>query len=125
MPKPLAGFYQRPCLDRTPPLCYYSLPIMQNCYTEHVNTLMADQSLDLYSVGASLATLFSDLNPVMPLHVLGSGFSNLVVETAGNIVFRIARNRRAASQHAKEARLLPQLKSHLPLPIPEPQWYAA
>jgi aminoglycoside phosphotransferase (APT) family kinase protein len=86
---------------------------------------MADQSLDLYTVGARLAILFSDLDSIMPLHVLGSGFSSLVVETAGGIVFRIARNHRAASLHAKEARLLPQLKSHLPLPIPEPQWYAA
>jgi aminoglycoside 2''-phosphotransferase len=93
-------------------------------YIEQADALMADQSLDLDAIGAGLATLFANLDSIMPLHVLGSGFSSLVVETAGGIVFRIARNDRAARQHAKEARLLPQLKSFLPLPIPEPQWYA-
>src|SRR5215211_775116 len=86
--------------------------------------LMFYESPDLHSIGATLGTLFPDLDPVLPIQMLGLGFSSLVVETAEGIVFRIPRNKDAASRHAKEAHLLPRLKSVLPLLIPDPQWSA-
>jgi aminoglycoside 2''-phosphotransferase len=85
---------------------------------------MFDEAPDLHSIGAALVTLFPDLDPLLPIHMLGLGFSSLVLETARGIVFRIARNQDAASRHAKESRLLPRLKSVVPLPIPDPQWSA-
>lgn len=83
-----------------------------------------DESPDLRVIGTTLSVLFPNLDPVLPIHMLGVGFSSLVVETAGGIVFRIARNQDAASRHAKEARLLLRLKPSLRLPIPDPQWSA-
>jgi len=85
---------------------------------------MFNEAPDPCSIGATLGTLFPDLGPLMPIHMLGVGFSSLVVEAAGGIVFRIAKNQDAATGHAKEVRLLPRLKTYLPLPIPDPQWYA-
>ena len=85
---------------------------------------MFNESPDFHSIGVTLGTLFPELDPVLPVHMLGLGFSSLVVETAGGVVFRIARNQHAASRHAKEARLLLRLKSVLPLRIPDPQWSA-
>jgi aminoglycoside 2''-phosphotransferase len=89
-----------------------------------VDALTFDEAPDLRSIGARLATLFPDLDSAMPVHLLGAGFSSLVVETDAGIVFRIAKNQNAATQHAKEARLLPRLKPYVAMRIPDPQWYA-
>lgn len=70
-----------------------------------------------------LSHLFPDLEPLQPLRLLGEGFSSLVVETAGGIVFRIAKNSGAAASHALEIRLLPALAGRLPLAVPQPRWY--
>jgi aminoglycoside phosphotransferase (APT) family kinase protein len=56
--------------------------------------------------------------------VLGTGFRSIAVATAEGRVFRIARNAAAAAGYNKERRLLPLLRSYLPLPIPDPQWAA-
>jgi aminoglycoside phosphotransferase (APT) family kinase protein len=55
--------------------------------------------------------------------VLGAGFRSVAVATAEGQVFRIARNA-AAAGYAREQRLLPALRPHLPLPIPDPRWVA-
>jgi len=85
---------------------------------------MFNESPDLPSIGATLGSLFPELDPVLPIHMLGLGFSSFVVETASGVVFRIARNQDAAARHAKEARLLLHLNAVLPLPIPNPRWSA-
>jgi aminoglycoside phosphotransferase (APT) family kinase protein len=42
------------------------------------------------------------------------------VETAGGLVFRIAQDADVGQRYAVEAKCLPLLKAHLPIPIPEP-----
>jgi aminoglycoside phosphotransferase (APT) family kinase protein len=79
--------------------------------------------MSLDEVATALARLFPDLYPVAPLTLLGSGFSSQVVETVGGIVFRIAKHEEAAQAHAKEARLLPLIRTRLPVAVPHPQWY--
>lgn len=54
--------------------------------------------------------------------MLGSGFSSLVVETPGGIVFRIARTPEAGAKYAREARLL-QAIGAFPVAIPCPEWF--
>jgi aminoglycoside phosphotransferase (APT) family kinase protein len=80
---------------------------------------------DLDFVAAALERLFADLRPVRPVRLLGSGFSSIVVETADEIVFKIAKTIEAAHSQAREARLLPFLHPLLPFPIPNPQRYIA
>jgi aminoglycoside 2''-phosphotransferase len=80
---------------------------------------------DLDFIAAALERLFADLRPVRPVRLLGSGFSSIVVETADEIVFKIAKTIDAAHSQAREARLLPILHPLLPFPIPNPQWYIA
>jgi aminoglycoside phosphotransferase (APT) family kinase protein len=84
---------------------------------------MADSVDDLASLAADLSATFPDLQVAMPLRVLGAGFHSLVVETGDGIVFRVAKNREATEGHAREAALLPALRTRLPLTIPEPTWY--
>ena len=72
-------------------------------------------------LAARLQQQFPDLE-VAPLRLLDVGFGSTVVETADGIVLRIARHARAAKGHAREARLLPQLRGRLPVDIPDPRW---
>jgi aminoglycoside phosphotransferase (APT) family kinase protein len=72
-------------------------------------------------LAALLQHCFPELE-VAPLRVLDVGFGSTVVETAGGIVFRIARHARAAEGHAREWELLPQLVGRLPATVPEPRW---
>ena len=64
-------------------------------------------------VAESLENAFPEIGAVAPLTRIGEGFSSLVVETAGAIVFRIGKNRFSAEGFAKEARLLPALADYL------------
>jgi aminoglycoside phosphotransferase (APT) family kinase protein len=79
---------------------------------------------DLARIGGALAAVFPDLGGVTPVGVLGAGFRSVAVETAEGRVFRIARNPAAAAGHAREARLLPVLRSRVPVAIPDPRWHA-
>jgi aminoglycoside phosphotransferase (APT) family kinase protein len=56
--------------------------------------------------------------------VLGTGFRSVAVATAEGQVFRIARNPAPAAGYIREQRLLPAIRPHLPVPIPDPQWVA-
>lgn len=80
---------------------------------------------DLSGAAEALRKAFPRIGAVAPLRRLGEGFSSLVVETAGAIVFRIGKNRLSAEGFAKEARLLPALASYLPISIPKPEWFVA
>jgi len=55
---------------------------------------------------------------------LASGVTSVVVETSSGIVFRLGKNTAAAASYERESRLLPALRPHVDLPIPEPRWYA-
>ena len=79
---------------------------------------------ELDRIGEALAMAFPALSGVTPVGVLGAGFRSVAVETAEGQVFRIARNRAAAAGHAREARLLPALRSRVPVAIPDPRWHA-
>jgi aminoglycoside 2''-phosphotransferase len=78
---------------------------------------------DLNHLARPLRQVFPDLPAVEPLTVLGSGFSSLAVETAGGLVFRIARTPAAGLRYVEEYRILPLLQPHVPVTIPLPEWY--
>jgi aminoglycoside 2''-phosphotransferase len=59
---------------------------------------------------------------VRPLRLLDTGYGSVAVETAGGVIFRIARHAGAAEGHALEARLLPLLRRWLPVAVPDPRW---
>jgi aminoglycoside phosphotransferase (APT) family kinase protein len=84
---------------------------------------MADSVDDLAGLAADLSATFPGLRVAMPLRVLGVGFHSLVVETGDGIVFRVAKNREATEGPAREAALLPALRSHLSLATPDVRWY--
>jgi len=84
--------------------------------------MITAQDLDI--IGSNLSATFPQLSNIEPLHVLGVGFRSIVVETNNSIVFRIGKNQGAANGYAKEARLLPYLRSRVPVAVPNPQWYA-
>ena len=76
-------------------------------------------------VAEALEIAFPEIGAVAPLTRIGEGFSSLVVEAAGAIVFRIGKNRFSAEGFAKEARLLPALADYLPISVPYPEWFIA
>lgn len=71
----------------------------------------------------ALRRAFPDLNPVEPLKVLGYGFGSIAVETAGGVVFRVARTAEAGRTYAREMQVLPIFKRHMPVAVPEPAWH--
>jgi hypothetical protein len=79
---------------------------------------------DLQTLANDLAPRFPELEPVAPLTVLGSGFGNLVVETASGVVFRVARDPATGARFRVEWTLLRELSGSLPLALPVPQWQA-
>lgn len=86
--------------------------------------MTCDGVADPSRIGEALRETFPDLGTIVPLRIIGSGFRSTAVETAGGVVFRIAKNRESAEGHAKEVRLLPQLQNRLPVAVPLPTWYA-
>jgi aminoglycoside 2''-phosphotransferase len=82
-----------------------------------------DYTKELSQIAEKLQAVFPDLVQLMPLRLLGEGFSSLVVETTGGIVFRIGRNPTATAGHIREIRLLPRLHERLATPIPHPRWH--
>jgi aminoglycoside phosphotransferase (APT) family kinase protein len=86
--------------------------------------MMLDPLPTLADFGPPLQACFPALGPITPRRVLGAGFRSVAIATAEGQDFRLARNAAAAAGYAKERRLLPALRPHLPLPIPDPQWVA-
>lgn len=82
---------------------------------------MPDRALPL--LAAALQRAFPELTDVAPLTVLGEGFSSLVVETPGGLVFRIPRVPESGARYGKEVQLLPLVMPHLPVAVPQPRWY--
>ncbi len=85
--------------------------------------LFTSPMFDFDHITHGLQAAFPQLQPIAPLTLLGSGFSSVAVETAGSIVFRIARTPEAGQRYQKEARLLPVLMGHLPVAVPQPQFH--
>jgi len=79
---------------------------------------------DLDAIGSNLAATFPQLGAIKPLRLLGVEFRSVVLETSNGAVFRIGKNQEAANGYAKEARLLPYLRSRVPVAVPDPRWYA-
>ena len=64
---------------------------------------------------------FPAIEPIVPLKLIGEGFSSLVVETASGYVVRIARQ--VDISYANEFVLLPKIAMHLAVNIPQPTLY--
>jgi macrolide phosphotransferase len=79
---------------------------------------------DLESLAATFERKFRDLGPVRPLHVLGSGFRSVAVETPGGVVLRVGRSPDAVNDYAKEWRIGNFLVKRLGAIVPQPRWYA-
>lgn len=47
-----------------------------------------------------------------------------MVQTPDKLVFRIGKNQQAHAGYLKEMKVLPFLQAKLPVPIPQPRWYA-
>jgi aminoglycoside 2''-phosphotransferase len=78
----------------------------------------------LLACGA-LERWFPELAPIQPVGVLGEGFESVVVETAGRLVFKLAKTSEAASCFEGEAALLVELAPRLPVAVPIPGWLAS
>ena len=83
-----------------------------------VNTNFPDQ------IAAALMATFPDAGSIESVTVLREGFRNIVLETSGGDVFKIAKNWEASATYAMEQRVLPELGESLAAPIPYPLWYA-
>lgn len=81
----------------------------------------ADIALDAAAAAALIAAQFPALAPVA-LTTLGVGWDNVAFLTNERVVFRFPRRQIAAGLLEREARILPLLASHLPAPIPAPQY---
>jgi aminoglycoside phosphotransferase (APT) family kinase protein len=57
------------------------------------------------------------------LELLGKGWDNTAFLVDGRIVFRFPRKQSAAALLETEARVLPGLAAHLPVPVPLPEWH--
>lgn len=74
-------------------------------------------------IAGSLEIVFPELGRVSSVSVLSDGVRSLVVSTPTGEVFKIARSWDAGAGYMKEWRLLPLIRSRLPVPIPYPVWH--
>lgn len=72
-------------------------------------------------IARALARAFPELE-VEPLQHVAIGFGSVVVETPGDVIFRVARSKPVSNGHAVEAQALPMLADRLPAPVPVPEW---
>ena len=73
---------------------------------------------DLEQLARDLCGLFPDLKGLGPLKRLADGASSIVVESAGDFVFRVGKNPQSVASYRNEAQLLPALHDYVDLPIP-------
>jgi aminoglycoside 2''-phosphotransferase len=79
-------------------------------------------STDLDEIANALSRTFPDLGPVEIERVLGTGFNSMAVQTTSGLVFRIARAAHVAEGYFLEQRVLPVIRAHLPVAVPDPRW---
>ena len=85
--------------------------------------MTAEARLDLEAVASALERAFPDLTDIRPCRLLGSGFHNTAIETAGRIVFRLGNDDGGPERYAQEFKVLPGLSTLLPVAIPVPHWF--
>lgn len=87
---------------------------------------MGDASFahDLDRLAIGFERKFPELRPVKPLHVIGSGFRSVAVETSAGVVFLVGRSSDAAEDYAKEWRIRHFLATLVGGVLPMPRWYA-
>jgi aminoglycoside phosphotransferase (APT) family kinase protein len=85
------------------------------------NTWAADIPLDDTLARQLIAQHFPALAG-RELRLLGVGWDNTAYLVGADIVFRFARRQSAAALLEREARILPLLAPHLPVPIPAPRF---
>lgn len=79
--------------------------------------------MDLQLLATQLRAAFPPTPIHSPLKVLGEGFGSLVVETANDIVFRIAKHSEAQRGHQRERRVLPIVQRYVSeLRVPQVQY---
>ena len=81
--------------------------------------------LPLAEYAAVIQIAFPALVEVAPVSLLGEGWDNVIVESAGGVVFRFPKRELVAASLAKEASLLLFLRGHLTPGIPVPTYEAA
>lgn len=79
---------------------------------------------DLDRLAIGFERKFPELRPVTPLHVIGSGFRSVAVETSAGVVFLVGRSPDAAKDYVKEWRIGQFLAAQLGGVVPMPRWYA-
>ena len=85
---------------------------------------MAAPPADPATIARGITEAFPELGDITVTKTLGIGFNSIAVETDGGLVFRIARTEGTATRFAMETRLLPILRTRLPVAVPEPKWFA-
>lgn len=83
---------------------------------------MNKPEIDLDEVAANLLAEFPDAGEIAPCTVLGHGFGSVVVETAGGMVFRIARIPGVHEAFARQRDLLAVVGPRVPAAVPQPKW---
>ena len=78
--------------------------------------------LDLARIARALDERFPELAPSAPITVLDDGFNSIVIQAAGDIVFRVGRGERSYDGYSLEHRLLPVIATSLPIDVPSPRW---
>ena len=73
-------------------------------------------------VAEALAREFPDAGAIAPCSILGWGFGSVVVETAGGVVFRVARVPEIHEGFAWQRELLAMLGPWLRVAVPQPRW---
>ncbi len=79
-------------------------------------------SPDVAKLGAVLAKLLPEIEPVEPLQMVGEGFRSVAVETATGVLLRIGKIEEAAAGFELESRALPFVRRHIQAHIPDPRW---
>src|SRR5918911_1437267 len=81
----------------------------------------ADVDLTPERAASLIERQFPALAPAR-LEPLGIGWDNAAYLVNGNLVFRFPRRQMGAGLIEREARILPLLAPHLPLPVPVPRF---
>ncbi len=80
--------------------------------------------MNLPTIGDALRAQFPELGAAGALRFVGQGFSSVAVSVGEQWIFCIARNADTQAVRRRELAMLPLLQERLPLPIPQPRFYA-
>lgn len=80
--------------------------------------------MDCTEVARRIRQAFPALPAFAGLELLGEGFSSYAIWLDNDLVFRIAKHPEVTRRYRLENYLLPRLREHLPIEIPQPLWFA-